>query len=254
MKNKDERKSINRKKTLVEQLVNLCKGKDTLVISNIERIPAETFKRLRKELKKLNTDIKVIKAKLAKKVLEGLGIETSSIENFLQKPTALIISNLDVFALASLLEKSKEYSYLKPGMVVEKEIVIEPMTTDLPPTAVVELSKVLKVGVEKGKVVVKEKKIIKPGEIVDDALANALQKLEIKPLKIGLSVDVGIELKTGKIYKNVIVNKEEEIQKLISAHSRAMNLAIAISYPCKQTINVLLQKAAAYAKTLNLKI
>jgi large subunit ribosomal protein L10 len=246
-----ERESISKKKGLVDQLTAKCKSKKTIAISSIERIPAQTFKKIRAELKKSNAEVKVVKSSIAKKVLQNLGI--SGLDSFLQKPIAFIISDIDPFSLASLLEELKVASYVKPGMKLDKDLVIEPCVTDLPPTAVVELSKCFKVGVEKGKVAIKERKVIRANEVIDANLANALQKLEIKPLRIGLNVDVAIDLQSGKIYKNIVINKQEELERLKLASSRAFNLALSINYPCKQTIRALLQKAFVQAKNLNLK-
>ncbi|MCM8804934.1 MAG: 50S ribosomal protein L10, partial [Candidatus Omnitrophica bacterium] len=111
-----------------------------------------------------------------------------------------------------------------------------------------------KVGVEKGKLIIKEKKIIKAGEKISEDLANALQKLNIRPVKIGLNVNYSIDLKNKKVYKNIIINKEEEKEKLSIASRRALALALGINYICRETIRELISKAVINANALFKKI
>ncbi|MEM1535362.1 MAG: 50S ribosomal protein L10 [Candidatus Pacearchaeota archaeon] len=250
---KKARERIALKEKEVEKLIKKCEAYSNLVMSNIERIPANQFKQLRKKLSREaeKVEIKVIKRSLAERLLEKLKISTEGLDKILSKPLCILLTNKDPFSLASLLEDSKEEAFLKPGQSPEKDLIIEPKSTDLPATAVVELSKAgLKVSVEKGKVVIKEKKVIKAGEKIDEDLALALQKLNIKPLRIGLNVDLAIDLKSKKIYKNIVINKAEELEKLKSAANNALNLALGIAYPCEQTISYLIRKAFLSAQSL----
>ncbi len=252
-KNKEsgERESIKRKISEVETITEKCKESKTLVISNIETITTKKFQELRKKLRK-DVLIKVVKKSMIERIIKKLGISVEEVEDYISKPFAILLTNLDVFELATLLEQHKEPAFLKPNQIVEKDIIIEPGPTDLPPTAMADLTKAgLKVAIEKGKIMIKEQKIIKKGEKISPSLADALQKLDIRPIKIGLNVNVGIDIKSKKIYKNIIINKEEEIEKLRIAASRALNLALNIGYACKQTIAALIQKAFIHATNLN---
>ena len=244
-------KGIELKKKQVEEIVNLCSERKTLAITNIEKVDANKFKDIRKKLKE-DVIIKVVKKSVIERVLKELGIDFKDFEDIISKPIAIMITNLDPFKLAAILEENKSFTYLKPGQIVEKDIVIEKGPTSLPPTAIADLSKAgLKVGVEKGKVVIKEEKIIKGGESISQELADALQKLDIKPVKIGFNVNIGIDLANKKVYKNIIIDKEKEKESLNKAINYAYNLALNINYICKTTINVLIQKAVAYANQLN---
>jgi len=249
--NKENRESIKRKISEVEKITKKCKESNTIAISSIESIPARMFQELRKRFRK-DIAMKVIKRNLTERVFENLGLDIKEAKEYITKPYVFIITNLDVFSLASLLEENKVPSFLKSNQLVEKDVIIQQGITDLPPTAIADLSKAgLKVSIEKGKVAIKEKRVIKKGERINDALADALQKLDIKPLKVGLNVNLGIDLKNKKVYKNLIIDKEEEKERLRLAAARALNLALNIDYACKKTIVPLIQRAASYANSLN---
>lgn len=244
-------RTIERKKIMVERLVDLCKKNNSLIISRLEKISANKLKAIRKELKNVAL-LKVVKKSILKNVLKELRIEDSHFPKVLSKPCIIIITSENIFKIASLLEKNKYYDYLKPGEVLNKDIIIEKGTTNLPPTEIASISKTgLKVGVEKGKVVIKEKKILKKGDKITEEWAEVLKKLDIKPIKLGLNVDIGIDLKSKKIYKNIVIDKEKEKEMMYKAINNAYNLALNINYICKKTIESIIIKAITYAKQLN---
>lgn len=251
-----EKESLMKKRNLIKEMLEKCNKSNSIIISSIERIPANLFREFRKKLKQ-NAEIKVVKANIAKKVLENFldKNQIEEIKELLKKPFAMIFTNYDIFSFASFCENIKVDSFVKPGMVLEKDLVIMPTVTDLLPTAVVELSKAgFKVSVEKGRVAIKEKKIIGKGVKINNEIANALATLNVKPIKIGLDVNVGVDIKNKKLYKNVVINKEEKIEKLKKASSNALNLAINISYVCNKTAAFILQKAFTKAKILKQEI
>lgn len=244
-------KSKEAKIKQVEEIKNLCKNNRYLIISNIEKINANKFNEIRRKLKK-DCLIKVIKKSTLLKVIENFEINKEEIEKEINKPFCIIITNIDLFKIASILEDNKFFTYLKPGEIIKEDVIIKKGPTNLLPMSIAELSKAgLKVGVEKGKVVIKEDMILKKGEIVNEDMASILQKLEIKPVKIGLNVDIGIDLENKKIYKNIVIDKEKEKEKLIKAINLSLNLALNINYITKNTIPYLIQKAKFNADQIN---
>ncbi|MEM2707483.1 MAG: 50S ribosomal protein L10 [Candidatus Pacearchaeota archaeon] len=238
----------------VKEITNLFKEKNFLIISNIEKINANKFKEIKRKLKD-DCIIKVIKKSILLKVLENINLEKKQIEEIekeINKPFCIIITNIDIFRIASILEENKFFTYLKAGEILKEDFVIKKGPTHLLPMEMAELNKAgLQVGVEKGKVVIKQDFILKKNEILTQEMANILQKLDIKPLKIGLNVDIGIDIKNKKIYKNIIIDKEKEREKLIKGINFGLNLALGINYISRYTINSLIQKALIYANQLN---
>ena len=79
----------------------------------------------------------------------------------------------------------------KVGQIVDDNVVIEPGPTELIPGPVVsELGSLgLKFAVEEGKISIKEgKTILKAGEAVSEAAASIMNKLDMKPIAVGLVI------------------------------------------------------------------
>ncbi len=245
------RESIKKKKQEVERMLEISKEFNNIIISNIERIPANKMKEIRRKFKDV-LKIRVMKSSLIKRILESKGIDVKEVEDVLKKPCALIFTNEDIFRVASFFEESKEYTYIKPGQIVEEDILIPKGPTNLLPLHIADLSRAgLKVGVEKGKVFVKEEKVIKKGEEITSEMADALQRLDIKPIAICLKVDLGIDGKNKKIYKNVVINKKKEIEKIKLAYAYGINLATNINYLTSKNIFTILKKAYLNAYKIN---
>ncbi|MEM2932618.1 MAG: 50S ribosomal protein L10 [Candidatus Pacearchaeota archaeon] len=244
------RESIKKKSEEVERIAEKCKEYSLLALSNIEGIPAKRFQEIRKKLD--NVFIKIAKKSLIERIFEKLGLDINEAKEIISKPSCLLLAKLNPFSFAALLEENKLDSFVKPGQILAKDLVIPPQQTNLLPTDIVNLTQAgFKAAVEKGKLVIKEQKIIKAGEKIDESLANALQKLNIKPIRVGLNVNYCFDFQSKKVYKNIVINKEEEKEKLAIAWKKALALALGIKYACKVTIRELIKRAYLNANTLN---
>jgi large subunit ribosomal protein L10 len=245
------REAIKKKQEEVERILEISRGFNNIIISNIEKIPANKMREIRKKFKDI-LKMKMMKSRLIKRVLEAKGINVDEAKDVLKKPSILIFTNEDIFHVASLFEEDKEYTYIKPGQIAEEDIIIAKGPTTLLPIHIADLSKAgLKVGVERGKVVIKEDYVIKKGEAISSELADALQKLDIKPIPIGLAVNFAVDLKNKKIYKNVLIDKRKEIENIKIAYSYAINLAMNINYLTNKTALGIIKKAYTNAYKLN---
>jgi large subunit ribosomal protein L10 len=165
----------------------------------------------------------------------------------------LIFSDLDPFELSGLLAKNKINSKAKPGQVLEKDLTIEAGPTDMMAgPALTDFSNAkIKVGIEQGKIAIKEPVIIKKGVPISPEMANILDKLEIKPIMISIKPAIAYDSAEIKIYKDIKIDAEEALSRLAQALSEATNLAFKIDYPCKETIAILLAKANSHALAIN---
>src|SRR3989344_4539633 len=107
-----------------------------------------------------------------------------------------------------------------------------------------------------GKVLIKTTKkiLIKEGEEINTKIASILSKLGIEPMEIGLNLI--FTFKNGEILTKDVLNIDEKefLDSLMLAHQEAFNLAVNISYPTKETINILLKKAQIEAMALESKV
>ena len=234
----------------VKELAELIKNNKTLVIVSIKGIPGNQFQNIKKKLR-AKAKVKVLKKNLILKGLEAAGLK--KLEKYIHEDIALLFSSSDAFELAAMLAENQTSVKAKAGQEAIEDIIIEAGATDLPPgPAISELSAVgLKVKIEEGKIAIQERKVIvKKGGKINENVASMLAKLNITPFKVGFIPEIAYDSEEKKIYENIKIDKEENLKGLKQAAMRAFNLAINISYACKETIGFLLRKANSEEKVL----
>ena len=134
----------------------------------------------------------------------------------------------------------------KGGEIAPEDIVIKKGDTPFKPGPIVgELQKVgIPAAIREGKVVIeKDVTLVKKGEKITPELAKVLNRLDIKPIEIGLKVQALFE--NGIIFTPDVLAVDEEklMADLQEVARRAFTLAVEIGYPTKETIEFILQKA-----------
>ncbi|MEM2956066.1 MAG: 50S ribosomal protein L10 [Candidatus Pacearchaeota archaeon] len=242
-----------KKKELLKELVNLIDKNRTIIISSALNIPSSLFQKIRKNLRE-KAIIKIVKKNLGVRALEdNKKPKIKEMQKYVEASTAFIFSSLDPYELAALFAENKQPTFAKAGQISPIDITIEKGPTDLPAgPAISELSAVgLKVGVEGGKITIKETKtLVKKGEVISKNVADVLQKLEIMPFTIEISVLAAYDSNDNKIYTNIIIDKEGFLNKLKECYFSAFNFAVNIGYASKETINTILEKAEREALTI----
>lgn len=249
-----EAKVSEYKKKVLSELIELIKKNRSTMIASIENIPSLQFQKIKKALKG-KAILKVIKKNLVLKAMEK-NKELEKMNTKIEKNVSIIFSELDPFELASLLAQSKVKSKVKPGYILEKDIVIDAGATDIMAgSAISDFTKAnIKVGIEQGKIAIKEPLVIKTGSSVSQDIANILDKLEIKPLTLSLKPIIAYDAKEKKIYENINIDTEGAIASMSLGNREAYNMAIKISYICKETIAHLLSKANLEALAIESKL
>lgn len=164
-----------------------------------------------------------------------------------------MFSDLDSFELAGELLRNTSPAKAKPGQEAPEDIKIEEGPTDLiPGPAISELGALgIQIQIEKGKIFIKQSKIIaKKGEKISRGAADLMGKLDIKPFKIGFIPLCAFDTKEGKLYSEIDIDTKGTIAKLKEAYSRTLPFAVEIGYATEETIKFLLAKAVANARTL----
>lgn len=219
-------------------------------VLTLHKMPAFALQKMRKALDGKAT-IKVERKSIIALALEKAG-KKELIEKLSSQP-ALMFANEDPFRLYMFVYKNKTSASAKPGDVAPEDIIVPAGPTDIPPgPAISALSKVKIIAkVEGGKLAVtKDCLVAKAGETISADLASALSMVKLKPMKIGL--DVVSLWENGTIYNKEVlfVDEVKMVNDLALAYKQAFNLSFNSGFPVKETVEMMLIKAAQEAKSL----
>ena len=249
----EHKKVSPEKKKIVGELKKLIEGSKTILIASIKNLPGSQFQEIKKKLRG-KAVVKVPKKNITLIAIDSLkNEEITHLKEQIKESTALLFSDLDCFELASELESIKSPSKAKAGQIAPEDIEIPEGPTDLVPgPAISELGALgIKIQIDKGKILIKEPKIIaKKGEKISQGACDIMNKLGIKPFTIGFVSLAAFDTKDKKIYLDIKVDREETIKKLRENYRKALSLAVVITYASKETIGFLLAKANSHAMVL----
>ena len=270
-----------KKVDIVTDLVNLIDKSSVVGIANLYKLPSKQLFQIKQSMKGKAT------IRAAKKSLIKLALSQSKkkdIEKLLEfvkdGQPAFLFTNDNPFALGRIVETAKSKAAAKAGDTATSDILVKAGPTSLPAgPAISDLTKAgMPAGVEGGKIAIKKDTIIaKRGDKITKEMADALGKLGIEPMEIGLDLlgvlDNGIifnrdilfipqqkyvdDLKQAYINAlNLSVNANHFTKDNMSlfigkAHREAMNLAVNSGVANKETIGMLLSKAQREALALN---
>ena len=238
---------------IVKELSELIKNKKTILIASIKNIPGSQFQEIVKKLRG-KAIVKVPKKNLIFRALDSEADEIiKKLETKMDDSFAVLFSDLDAFSLAGELVKNKSPSKAKPGQEAPEDIEIPAGPTELVPgPAISELGALgIQIQIEKGKITIKQEKIIaKQGEKISQGAANLMSKLDIKPFSIGFIPLCAVDTQEKKFYAESKIDKEGTLKNLKSAYAKALAFAVKINYTTPDTIKFLISKAHSHAKAL----
>lgn len=243
------------KKTEVQELKKELQKFKIIGIADMTGLPSPQFQKMRSLLKS-SVEIKMSKASLIKLAIGGLKDKIQGIEKLLplvKGMPCLVLTNDNPFTLAKTLKKSKSKAPAKPGQTAPNNITIPAGPTPFAPGPVIgELGSLgIKATIVDGKVTIKEDAhVLKEGDVISAPIAAMLTRLNIQPMEIGINL-LGV-LENGEILpKEVLfVDEAKYLADLKQASVWAFNLAFNSSYPCKDTIKLLVQKASRDSEAL----
>ena len=225
-------------------------------ILNVENLGAAPLAVLRGKLRK-DVTIRMSKKQLIRRAIDGLNDrkDVGKLKDSIVGMPALLLTKENPFKVAKLIKESKSKAPAKPGQTAPYDIVIPAGPTQFTPGPIIsELGKAgLKTGVEDGKIVIKEDKVVAgQGDPIDQSLSELLAKFDIQPMEIGLDLVAAYE--DGTIYgKDVLsVDPSEYVDMLRSAAAQSFNLSLEIAYPSKENAERLIGRAFSTAKNLAL--
>ncbi len=245
------------KKDAVTALAKQISKSKVVGIINVHGVPAPAFQTMRTNLRG-KAEITMLKNTLMKIALQQAGKDMKGLDKLaasVDGQCAVVTSNLNPFRLFKQLDSTKTKMPARGGEVAPDDIEIKAGETPFKPGPVVgELQKAgLPAAIEQGKVVIKKDKLlVKKGDKIPRDVALVLSKLEIYPLTVGLDLSAAFE--DGMIYKKDVLAVDDAmvLSQVKAAAAGAMNLAVFVSYPTKQSIRPML--ANAHYKALNFAV
>ena len=241
-----QKKHNPKKAETVERVSALAQKYPVLAVTSLSKVRATQLMAVRKALRG-HAEVFVVKNKLAILGLKQAGIKNADqLLSHLTGQTALIFSTYDPFKLFLTLDKSKVFLPARAGDTAPEDIMVPAGNTNLPAGPV--LSEFREAGIqtkiEGGSIWVNRDSVaLKKGAEVTPKLASLLSKLNIKPIRAGLSIALAYE--DGLIYSGdlVAIDLEKYRQSLLDAYSSSWGLAILIGYVTKETAPDVLAKA-----------
>jgi large subunit ribosomal protein L10 len=237
----------------VERVSKLAKQYPVLAIASMSKVRGTELMAVRKGLRG-KAEVFVVKNKLAALGLKKAGIKNAEqLLSHLTGQNALIFSTYDPFKLFLTLDKSKVYLHARAGDTAPEDIMVPAGNTNLPAGPI--LSEFREAGIqtkiEAGSIWVnKDSVAVKKGAVVSPKLASLLSKLNIKPIKAGVTIALAYE--NGLIYAGdlVAIDLEKYRQSLMEAYSSSRGLAIVIGYVTKETAPEIIERAYREAMSL----
>lgn len=237
----------------VNELKKLLNEYPIVALLNLENLPAKQLQVMKGKLRK-DAMIRMAKKNLIKEAFKESGKPNiDKMNEYLSGMPALLFTRENPFKLFKIIKKSKSSAAIKPGQVTPKDITIPAGPTPFAPGPIIgELGMLrIKAGIEAGKVAIKEDAhVAKKGDVIKPQLASLLLRLGIEPMEVGL--DLVAVYENGEILSKDVLDIDEDVfmQKLRTAAAEAMNLAVDIAYPSRETIELLVQKSFSDAKAI----
>jgi len=244
-----------KKAEAVEKVSTLANKYPVLAVTSLSKVRGSELMAVRKALRG-HAEVFVVKNTLAVLGLKKAGIKNA--DQLLARLTgqnALIFSTYDPFKLFLTLDKSKVYLAARAGDVAPDDILVPAGNTSLPAGPI--LSEFREAGIqtkiEGGSIWVnKDSVAVKKGVAITPKLASLLSKLNIKPIKAGVTIALAYE--DGLIYGGdvVAIDLEKYRQSLLDAYASSRGLAIFVGYVTKETAPEIL--ARAYREAVGLGV
>ena len=240
--------AIELKKQIVKEVSEDLKAAKVVAVIDLHTLPNALLHQIRKELKS-DAKVLIFKTSLLKRALK-----TAKLDSLLPVMTgekALLVTSLDPFKLYKKMNSNPLKVYAKAGQIAPYDIVVPAGETQLPPGPILTELKTAGIDarIQAGKVAVgKDSVVAKKGEPIKDAVAKALQKLDIKPFEVKVHVPLAYE--EGLVYAEELLNVDEKkmMADMVSAFYNARTVAIEIGYVTKETLELMIQRAFREAK------
>ncbi len=232
----------------VEFLAGLLKKYSVVAIADLTKLPTAQLQQIRKALRN-KVFMRVSKNTLMRIAIDKIVHEKPGLEKlkeFLEGSNIFLFTNINPFELYMLLEKYKIPTYAKPGDIVDREVVIPSGNTGIPPGPILSTFGKLKIPtkIQEGTIwITKDTVVAKPGDKISPELASILQKLDIKPLEVGVKLKVAYA--DGLIFKaeDLKLDLDRYRSEIAEAYINALKIGVEVAFPEPEILKLTLAKA-----------
>jgi len=218
-------------------------------------IPASQVQHIRRNLRGTAT-VKMARNTLIEHALTELGGSVEALKEHAEGQSALIFTDENPFKLFKLLEKTKTKMAAKPGETAPEDVVVPKGPTSFKPGPIVgELQQVgIPAAIEGGKVKIRETKtVVKKGEVISKKVADALVKLGIKPMDVGLVLQAAYYRNTVFTPDLLAIDEEAYANNIALAARQAFNLSVNAAIPTPTTIGAIIGRAVREARSVGVE-
>ena len=236
----------------VGELTELLSSDGIIGIVDVAGVPAQAMLEMRSTLRTGMT-LTMAKKSLFRRAWNEAGLPEELLETMFetaQQPMIVHSKSLNISQLFQQLDQTRTGRPAKAGDIAPEDIVVEQGATEFAPGPIVgELSAVgIPAKIEKGKVnIIKTVTAVKAGEVIDGDLGLMLDKLDIKPIEIGIIL-------CGVIVDGVVMPPDvlsiDTNALLAQAVANALAVAINAGISNSGTIPLFIANANAHALAL----
>jgi large subunit ribosomal protein L10 len=244
----------------VEAISELLKRYKVIGVAGLQKVRAAQLQELKKNLIG-NVFMRVIKNTLVRLAIENSkgkpGVE--KLLDYLSGSNVFLMTDLNPFKLALLLERGKVKTTAKAGDTAAFDVVVSAGNTGQAPGPIIsQLNAVgLPTRIEGGSVWVnKDTLVVKRGEEISERLASVLSKLGIKPVEAGLVMKVAYDDGMVISQEQLRIDVDATRRSVEDAQANAFALSLGVAYPTPENVVSLLQIAhqKSYALSMNAAI
>ena len=240
------------KKDEVEEIMALSKEYRLTGLVDLHGIPASQLQHMRRNLRG-SAVLKMTRNTFIEHAFTELGGEIGSLVDYVDGQSAMIYTNENPFKLYRKLQDTMTKMVAKPGDIAPEDIVVPKGPTSFPPGPIVGTLQQagIPAAITNGKVVIRETKtVVKAGEEISAKLADVLSKLDIRPIDVGLSLQISFYDGTFFEPKTLAIDEIEYFNNVVLAAQQAFNLSVNAAYPTATTAGAIIGKAVREAKNL----
>lgn len=244
------------KEKQAQELTALIKDYKSFGVANLTKVRAAQIQEIKKKLRgKVYT--KVIKNTIIRRAIAETKDKTGidKIEPHLKGSNVLMLTNLNPFKLALLLEQSKVKIGAKTGDIAAIDVIVPAGNTGMAPGPIIsQLGAVgLATRIESGSVWInKDTQVAKKGDVINERLVSVLSKLGIKPVEAGIAIKAMYD--DGTVFTGAQLHLDLDAYRrdFTTANTYAFNLSMFTGYPAQEIMPFMLQKAHFDAYSLSL--
>lgn len=243
------------KRDEVEEIKRNAEEYKLVGLVDFQGIPANQMQQMRRNLRG-SAVLKMTRNTLIEHAFAEMGGEIEGVNNHIEGHSALIFTNENPFRLYKKLQETMTKMAAKPGEVSPEDITVPKGPTSFPPGPIVgQLQQAgIPAAITGGKVVIRETKtVVKEGEVINAKMADVLSKLDIKPIDVGLSLQIAFYEGTFFEPKTLAIDETEYFNNLVLAAQQAFNLSVNAVIPTATTAGAIIGKAVREARNLGVE-